>query len=321
VRRFSINLATRPFHNNTLYWAGFAAAALLLAGLTWYNSARASAISADLDEWSVRLEEHSAALSSLEREVRVMNSTVANLDLEDLGEKSTFANEIILSRLFSWTSLFDRLEEVLPPQVRLRSIRPSIGQGLIEVSVDGMTPDHGALLAFEDALDHSDYFTSVYPLHESTRVKEGEINFSVTFGYSPAGRVEEAPPAVEPTGGEPDSADAGVEEPGDAAAEARAGAAVQTGAAGELQRARPAAPAGAPGSSPRQGATDLSRRKAAGPARPGGTPGKAAGKAGRATTAPAPAPDDVDGDPNEEDPNDEDPNDEGEDGDGQGARP
>lgn len=317
MRRFSINLATRPFYNNTLYWAGFSGAALLLTGLTWFNWARSSAIAAELEEWSVRLEEHSTALSGLESEVRAMNTTVSSLDLEDLGEKSSFANEIILSRLFSWTSLFDRLEEVLPPKVRLRSIRPSIGEGLIEVSVDGMTPDHGALLAFEDALDHSEYFTSVYPLHESSRVKEGEINFSVTFGYRPAGRVEEVPPDVEPAGGEPDSAEADMELRGAPAGEAGVGAAAPSGATGELQPGRPGAP---PGASPGQGATGTSRRKAAGPARPGGLPGKAAGKAGRPNPPLAPALDDLDEDPNEEDPNDEDPNDDEEDGDGQGAR-
>lgn len=296
MNRFSINLASRPFHNNTLYWAGLVACVVLLSAFTWYNVDLYASAEHDLERWNEALADHREAITGLDREVEAMRRDVEHLDLVALSERSSFANQIILSRLFSWTSLFDRLEEVMPPKVRLRSIRPSIGAEMIEITLDGMTPNPDALLEFEESLIKSDYFTFVYPLHESSRVKQGEINFSLTFGYVPDGTdrgAEEDPGAMAVPETEPETA------PPPAAAQP----APEQASAGSGQEDAPAAGNEAPA-----GAEPPAAAPAQAPARP-------VAKAGKAPVVDLDAIGPAGGgedemDPNEEDPNDdEDPND------------
>jgi Tfp pilus assembly protein PilN len=216
VNRFSLNLATRPFHNNTLYWSAIVACVLLLSAFTWHNVHQHGTVRDDLHTWSSALETHRIVLTKLSSEVASMKEAVDEVDLVAFSKQSNFANSVILSRLFSWTSLFDRLEEVLPPKVRIRSIRPSLGDGVIEISIDGMTPEYGALMEFEEALIQSEHFTLVYPENESSRVKKNEINFNLNFAYLPRGAEEAFPTdweeeASEGEAGEEEAAPPGAE--------------------------------------------------------------------------------------------------------------
>src|SRR5438876_767349 len=98
----------------------------MLIGFTWYNAARFNSTAAEIAGLQDTLQQRENEFSSLSNEVIAMTKTVAGMDLKALNERSAFANGIILGRLFSWSQLFDRLEEVQPENVRLRSIRPVI---------------------------------------------------------------------------------------------------------------------------------------------------------------------------------------------------
>ncbi len=201
MNRFAINLASRPFHNNAVPWIALGLSVAALSGFTWYTAHDYGATSADLEMWTMKIEGRREALEGLAGQVADMNAAIARVDLDTLSARSSFANAIIMGRLFSWSTLFERLEQILPEKVRLRSIRPGITREGIEVSVDGTTRDYTSLLAFEEALLESEHFGLVYPLQESSRQREGEIQFNLVFAYLPEGETpvveEEAPPPEE----------------------------------------------------------------------------------------------------------------------------
>ena len=203
MNRLTINLATHPFRNNAIYWTMLGACAVLLAGFSLFNMYQYRATGAGIEKWSQTLQDRKQRLDDLSAEVAGMTRGVRQIDLKGLSDRGGFANGIILSRLFSWSTLFDRLEEVMPENVRLRAIRPAISREGIEVSVDAVTRDYASLLKFEENLIDSDFFTFVYPLSENTREAQGEINFNLTFGYMPAGKKsgaegEGVPPTAVP---------------------------------------------------------------------------------------------------------------------------
>jgi hypothetical protein len=88
VSRFSINLATRPFHNNTLHWSGLAACVIALSLYTWFNVDMYAAAAGDLGRSSLALDEHKAAIEELDREVISMRGEIEDLDLVALSERS-----------------------------------------------------------------------------------------------------------------------------------------------------------------------------------------------------------------------------------------
>jgi type IV pilus assembly protein PilN len=222
MMRMSINLATRPFRNNAVHWIGFSAGFLLLGVFGYYNAVRFTDTSEDLRMWGDKLAKARQEFDALAAEVVAMTNDVRKVDLKAFDERSRFANGIILSRLFSWTILFDRLEKVLPENVRVRSIRPAITRDGIEVTVDGAAREYPSILRFEENLLASDHFTFVYPQMESTKEGQGEIQFVLTFGYVPAGKSASAAPAPE---AEAANEAGGAEEGAGEAAAAPAGAA------------------------------------------------------------------------------------------------
>jgi hypothetical protein len=194
MKRFSINLATKPFRNNAILWASMGICIVALCVFSWWNVRAFRTVDESLAHWSEALSKRQDDMNRLAVDVASMNAEVGRFDLERLGERSEFANGIIMSRLLSWSTLFDRLEVVQPENVRLRSISPTVSSTGIDIAVNGISKDHESLLSFEEALLDSKYFKLVYPLQESSERNQSEINFNLLFGYLPQGFEEEAAP-------------------------------------------------------------------------------------------------------------------------------
>ncbi len=55
-----------------------------------------------------------------------LNQQAAGLDLEAQIDQVIYLNRLIRNRTFPWSDLFEDLEEILPPDVRLSSVQPSV---------------------------------------------------------------------------------------------------------------------------------------------------------------------------------------------------
>ena len=198
MRPPAINLARRPFRNNTVHYAVFGACAALLLAATGYNVNDFVRKGGELGRLQQELEEHTTRYNALAAEVRQMRKDIETVDLTVLNTKSKFANGLILSHLFSWSTLFERMEDLTPPDVKIRSIRPSISSTRIEIQIDGLARVQDALYEFEENLGKSDYFTGVYPVSENSRETKNELNFILRMDYIPAGKSG-AEPLTPPT--------------------------------------------------------------------------------------------------------------------------
>jgi len=194
-----INLARRPFRNNAMLFSVFGLCALLLLAGSLYNFWEFQRTGVELESLRAEIaliDEKHQALSS---EVEKVRQEVRTVDLAGFNVKADFANGLLLSKFFSWSELFDLLEEILPPEVKLRSIRPSVSARSIEIQVDGLAQTPMALYEFQKALDEDEHFANVYPLSENTRETRGELNFDLVMDYLPGGDEEDTPaPADQP---------------------------------------------------------------------------------------------------------------------------
>jgi len=214
MRLLEINLATRPFRNNTLYWVGFGSAALVLLALTTVNGwvYFHSGSSVQQYEQDMTLKKHKR--DGLSREEQRLGLKLTKLDFGGLEQEAEFANDAIRRRIFSWTELFNRLELVVPPNVMLTSVRPEIQAEGISIVSEGMAKDQEALLNFEEGLIKSAYFTRIYPGSERREQRGGDLHFSVKFDYLPLGRPEATPASPAKTPAKTDSEIAGPPAPG-----------------------------------------------------------------------------------------------------------
>jgi len=231
MQPLDLNLATRPFKNDTLPWVGLITAVVGLTVLTVWNirTYRSNAhLSKDLSRQYAATREE---MSEFDGRERVAQRNIEGFNLDALTVRADKANEVIRWKAFSWTQLFNLLQEVLPNDVQMVSIRPVFRpqagsrrdesrpeQGRVPVSVEGTSKTLDAFFELERALLAHPNFENVDP-EGHTQDRSRSVSFQLKFMYDP-NPVIKVVEEVAPVEGDP--ADAG---------EAQAGKPTETAAA------------------------------------------------------------------------------------------
>lgn len=196
-----VNLAHRPFVNERPVRR--AALLLLVAGLAlaavngWLYSRYAIQRSANEGELN-RLQ---AEIESEERRVTELSRQLAAADLTQQNDLVRFLNLRIAERTFGWSVLFDRLEDLLPREVRLVSLTPrevdperrrtatagtagaSTEEMRFNLAIAGVARQPEAVLELIDALFADAAFRDP-DLHQET-FRGGEVQFTLDVVYLP----------------------------------------------------------------------------------------------------------------------------------------
>jgi Tfp pilus assembly protein PilN len=232
-----VNLARRPFVNTRpvsrialLLWLLSAALVALNISLYWAYFSGSTEQRARLDRVDRQVVREQAQNARLEEEV-------GKLDLAHQNERVLFLNDRIAERTFSWSLLFDRVAEVLPPAVRLTRLTP-VGTsdkdshrtwrrqrqaggaegGQIVLTIGGEAKGDEALSQFVDNLFSHPAFSEPNLSRES-KDDDGTIRFDLQVVYLPG--VAEEPrtggqgaATIEELGTGPEGTEPGTEPPG-----------------------------------------------------------------------------------------------------------
>ncbi len=207
-----LNLATRPVRNEALPALLFGIAAVVLLGAT---AAHGMALKRLL---SVSASARHGEVKALDAEEARLRRRIGELrpqrpDPKTLAQWSLL-KELVDRRVFSWTTLLARLEELQPPGVRLQSIQPTVKKGEIDVDVMALVRAADDGLKFVKALEESPDFAEVYPLaidKKATEDEGGGVAYHYTMRYLPqprrpgaakTGEAENAAPEADPSPGE-----------------------------------------------------------------------------------------------------------------------
>ena len=179
-----LNLASQPLRNERLPALLLGLAAVVLAGVTVRHAFVVRGLLP-------------SRTSALHREVEALDAEVARLRTEvaalrgpkpDPGAVKRWAlvKGLVDRRAFSWTDLFDRLEEVLPPGVRLLSVAPTIHDGELRLELQALARRGEDALLFLGVLEKRPEFAdaNVLGLEDS---EEG-TKVTYTMKYVPSAR-------------------------------------------------------------------------------------------------------------------------------------
>ena len=197
MKPLSINLASRPFYNTRLYLAAFGTSVALLLIMTILNLLTLVQGQAAWKHFGDDQAGLQSKLRSLDHDVMTLQRELQRRDLTEVSAQSKFANIAIVNRMFSWTLMFNRLEQIMPPTVKLRSIRPSVDEDGIHFRVIGTSKDSSAFADFEEALLAAPLFSEVYPQSEGVAASGKGIDFSLSFRYLASPDLQVGVPAVE----------------------------------------------------------------------------------------------------------------------------
>lgn len=239
VRSLELNLATRPFRNNTPLWIGFSLAAAGAIAFTFWNATTYLDQRARIAELTGQVSTAGSEMQDLTSRENRARMQIRDLDVENLNVQSKRANQFLMRRGLSWTRLFNLLEEVQPPEIKMTGIRPifsreargapregGIPDGVVPISVEGVAKSLDSFLELERQLLQDPHFGQVEPQRLDRVRNSEEFVFDLRFLYDPEGQLtptgvklppvldaqKEAEEGAVPDAPEPDAAPAPAEE-------------------------------------------------------------------------------------------------------------
>ena len=163
------NLATRPFYNERAVQFALGAVVALVLAVSAFNAIeliRLTESQRTLGAHAVESEREAARLRS---EAAAIRAQINPKELEVVANAAREANSIIDQRAFSWSELFDQLEQTLPDDVRITAVAPSLnpqGQFIVNIAVQARRSED--LDAFIEALEKTGSFHDVITPAEET---------------------------------------------------------------------------------------------------------------------------------------------------------
>ena len=195
----NLNLARDPFLNRrpverlrrVLWGAGLVL--LALNGSFYLDNRRDS---------TVLRGELRAAVAEIDSEseaILELRQTLSELGPQDQNSKVAFLNQRIAERTFPWGELFDNLGEILPENVRLRSLSPKVDRRTsrgrratddgssrsVGLAISGAARTDDSLYELIDAFFRHPAFETPKLAHQRNQAG-GNVTFSMNVNYLPA---------------------------------------------------------------------------------------------------------------------------------------
>lgn len=186
MKPLHLNLAKQPYRDYRPVYAVVVVMSLLIAVLmlnnidTYYRyKTETKTTRATIAKLEQQAEQENARAKAADNQLR-------SFDLTALGNETRFINARLAERAFSWSELLDRLEDVIPKDVRLHNISPSFQTNQyvhLEMSFDSKTPD-GMLTTITNLQKHKQ-FANAFPHNESQQSEKNAYLFSIGVDFKP----------------------------------------------------------------------------------------------------------------------------------------
>jgi Tfp pilus assembly protein PilN len=130
------NLALNPLRNYSLYFIGCIALVVISIGFAVFNATSLKSWYEENRSLQQKISEQQRKRSVLQREEASLRSKIAEIKTPEFVMETEFINKAIKRRVFSWTTLFDQFERVLPNNVKMVSVLPTISDEQIAISME-----------------------------------------------------------------------------------------------------------------------------------------------------------------------------------------
>jgi type IV pilus assembly protein PilN len=184
--RLDINLATRPYEDAREFWVRWGLAVGLLALLTLFLLA-----------WTVRswqvagrdrqtIAQLQAQIAERDRERAQAQAFLDMASNRSTRDQSQFLNGLIQRKAFSWTRVFEELEQVMPANLHVVSLRPGLNdQNQMELEMRVVGDTRGAAVDLVQHMEGSKHFQRPQLVQENAGDKGAGILATVDSIYIP----------------------------------------------------------------------------------------------------------------------------------------
>ena len=186
MKTLHLNLAARPYRNYKPVYAVVVITSLAIAFLMLNNVDTYYRYVSETKSTRAKIAQLDAEAESEKRRAAAADAQLRNVDLLSLDAETKFINAQLAERAFSWSELLDRLERVIPDDVRIKSISPTFAKnGLVHLELQCETKVQNGYLKTLNNLIASQYFSNPFPHHETT-IDPATFNFGIGVEYKPS---------------------------------------------------------------------------------------------------------------------------------------
>ncbi len=212
MRHLEMNFASRPFRNNTLLWTMCSLFAVGLIAFTVWNAERWWDYRAQLNVLQSDISTLGSRNTEYEGRRDRFKDALKTVDVKALKKQAAKANDVIAWKSFSWTKLFNILEERQPFDVRMVSIKPQFyaeqkarsrgasakskpksepSADSVRIRLEGIAKEPIDFHSLQRSLICGTHFDQIEPIRE-VRTQNGEILFELIVLYYPNGSLRES---------------------------------------------------------------------------------------------------------------------------------
>jgi Tfp pilus assembly protein PilN len=185
VKPLHLNLAGRPYRDYRPLYAVVVVTSILIAIMLLNNIETGVRYVRDTRTTRDKIAQIEAQVDTENRRAEDANARLRGVNVKQLSDQAEFANARLAERAFSWSELLDRLERVLPDDVRVQSIAPSFGKnGIVHLTMQATAKSGDGMTRTLDRLNHDRSFASPFPTAEN-HTDQG-YDFGIGVDYRPS---------------------------------------------------------------------------------------------------------------------------------------
>jgi hypothetical protein len=185
MKTIHLNLAAHPHRDYRPVWVVVAIAGLVTAMLMVYNLQTAYRYLVETKQTRGEIQDLDDETARERAMTKSIDAALGTIDLRALDSQVKFINSKIRERAFSWSALMERLEKVVPNDVKLSDLNPTVGDdGTVGVSLTCISRKPGGMVQMLDRLLADPAFKGAFPASE-TIDPDGMRRFSISVTYLP----------------------------------------------------------------------------------------------------------------------------------------
>ena len=185
VKPLHLNLASRPYRDYRPLYAVVVVTSLLIAFMLLNNIETGYRYVHETRATRDKINQIDRQIDVENRRTEEANQRLRAVNVKLLAEQAQFVNARLAERAFSWSELLDRLEHVLPDDVRIESVSPSFAKdGTVHLTLLGVAKGGFGMTNTLDRLNRDSRFAGAFPTSEE-RSPTG-WKFSIGVDYRPS---------------------------------------------------------------------------------------------------------------------------------------
>lgn len=184
MKALHLNLASRPFRDYRPVWTAVAAMGLVSVVLVLYNAHTAYRYFVNTKTTRSEIDRLQRETAAEKRRTEALQTEVRQVDRKRLNNQSEFINAQIAERAFSWSSLLDHLERVVPKDVRLLNLNPSVTKEGTQLQMTCLAKSSNGLVEMLRRMQSDPHFIGPFPRSEDV-LDNGLHQFSIETAYRP----------------------------------------------------------------------------------------------------------------------------------------